>query len=548
MSYQREYDGKQYFSVRDILEEAVHAAPDRDAYQYRIGRSNEIQHVTYFEFNEDTENLGAALTELGFGSSHIACMSENRYEWIVAFLTVLKSAGVFVPVDKELPTADKINVLTESESKVLFFSSRYAKWVTEHKADLPGISLFICFDAQKTDPEVKDFRELINHGASLSRAEYDSLHSDEYELKLLVYTSGTTGIAKGVMLTEHNICSLIYYGFEVTEIYDKGLSVLPYHHTYEAVTDILPSIRFHSTLCINASLKDIVKDLQLFQPSYIYIVPALAEFMISSIQKNIKKQGKDKVFQAAAQLSKRLRSIGIDMRPYLFQSVRNVFGGRMRKIICGGAPIRPELGEFFDTIGIYLIGGYGITECSPLVSVNDEKTVTYDTVGHRLGCLEWRIDSPNEEGIGEICVKGDTVMLGYYKKPEETAKAIIDGWFYTGDYGFIDKKDQLVITGRKKNIIVLNNGKNVYPEEIERYIMNIPYVEEVVVRGEKNEKGEEYTLSAEVYLSEDKDPNYVLEDIQKELSELPNYKVVTVVRIRKEPFTKTSSNMIKRNS
>ena len=350
--------------------------------EMHIGRSNEIQHVTYFEFNEDTENLGAALTELGFGSSHIACMSENRYEWIVAFLTVLKSAGVFVPVDKELPTADKINVLTESESKVLFFSSRYAKWVTEHKADLPGISLFICFDAQKTDPEVKDFRELINHGASLSRAEYDSLHSDEYELKLLVYTSGTTGIAKGVMLTEHNICSLIYYGFEVTEIYDKGLSVLPYHHTYEAVTDILPSIRFHSTLCINASLKDIVKDLQLFQPSYIYIVPALAEFMISSIQKNIKKQGKDKVFQAAAQLSKRLRSIGIDMRPYLFQSVRNVFGGRMRKIICGGAPIRPELGEFFDTIGIYLIGGYGITECSPLVSVNDEKTVTYDTVGH----------------------------------------------------------------------------------------------------------------------------------------------------------------------
>ncbi len=548
MDKNREYDGKQFFTVRDILEEAVNAVPDRDAYQFRIGRSDEIRHVTYYEFNEDTENLGAALTERGFGRSHIACMSENRYEWIVAFLTVLKSAGVFVPVDKELPTADKLNVLTESEAEVLFFSSRYAKWVCENREKLPGVKLFVCFDEQGADSGMETLGSLIRYGATLSRNEYDSLHSDEYELKLLVYTSGTTGIAKGVMLTEHNICSLVYYGFEITEIYDKGLSVLPYHHTYEAVTDIIPSIRFHSTLCINASLKDIVKDMQLFQPSYIYIVPALAEFLITSIQKNIKKQGKEKVFQAAVLMSKRFRKIGIDMRPYLFQSLRNVFGGRMRKIICGGAPIRPELGEFFDTIGIYLVGGYGITECSPLVSVNDEKTITYDTVGHRLGCLDWRIDSPNEEGIGEICVKGDTVMLGYYKKPEETAKAIIDGWFYTGDYGYIDKKDQLVITGRKKNIIVLNNGKNVYPEEIEGYIMNIPYVQEVVVRGEKNEKGEEYTLSAELYLSEEKDPGFVLEDIQKQLAELPNYKVVTSVKLRNDPFPKTSSNKIKRNA
>ena len=220
----------------------------------------------------------------------------------------------------------------------------------------------------------------------------------------------------------------------------------------------------------------------------------------------------------------------------------------MIKIICCGSPIRPEIGHFFNTIGIYLVGGYGITECSPLVSVNDEGTITYDTVGHRLRCLKWRIDEPNEEGIGEICVSGDTVMKGYYKNPQATMEAIVDGWFHTGDYGYLDKKDQLIITGRKKNIIVLSNGKNVYPEEIENYVMNVPYIQEVVVRGIKNDRGEEYTLGAEVYLSEDKDEYVVLADIQKQLAELPNYKIVTQVLIRKDPFEKTSTNKIKRNS
>jgi long-chain acyl-CoA synthetase len=542
------YDGKQYFTIRDIVDSAVREAPDKDAYQYRVGRSTEIHHVTFAEFNNDTENLGAYLTDQGFGASHIACMCENRYEWIVAYITVLKSAGVFVPIDKELPTSDKIHVLTESESEVLFFSKKNARWVSEHKESLKNIRCFICFDPQEDDDSFIDYKEALLAGSELSKEEYDSLHSDEYELKLLVYTSGTTGIAKGVMLTEHNLCSLIYYGLELTGLYDKGLSVLPYHHTYEAVTDILASIRYHSTLCINNSLKDIVKDLQLYKPSYIYIVPALAEFMISSIQKNIQKQGKEKVFNAAVQFSNTLLATGVDMRPYLFKSLRNVFGGNMIKIICGGAPIRPEIGHFFNTIGIYLVGGYGITECSPLVSVNDEGTITYDTVGHRLRCLKWRIDEPNEEGIGEICVSGDTVMKGYYKNPQATMEAIVDGWFHTGDYGYLDKKDQLIITGRKKNIIVLSNGKNVYPEEIENYIMNVPYIQEVVVRGIKNDRGEEYTLGAEVYLSEDKDEYVVLADIQKQLAELPNYKIVTQVLIRKDPFEKTSTNKIKRNS
>ena len=545
-----DYKPVPFHSIREMLDLAVADCPDRDAYQFTRGDSDEIIHVTFREFYEITENLGAALTELGYGDAHVACLSENSFEWICAYVTVLKSAGVFIPVDGELPPKDKLHVLTESDATVMFVSKKHEKWVGENRDSLPAVKCIILFGAEEDDGDFISYRRLLEHGAGLDRAAYDALHSDEYDMKYLVYTSGTTGIAKGVMLTEHNLVSCVYYGLHVSQIYDKGLSVLPYHHTYESVTDILVSLHYHSTLCLNSSLRRIVKDLQRYQPSYVYIVPALAEFMYSSIMKNIKQQGKEKSFSKAVNLSRKLRKFGIDLRPVIFKSLRDVFGGKLIKIVCGGAPIRPEIGEFFNDIGIYLVGGYGITECSPLVSVNHERTITYDTVGKRLPCLEWRIDSPNEEGIGEICVKGDTVMKGYYKQPEKTAEVIRDGWFYTGDYGYIDAEDQLVITGRKKNIIVLNNGKNVYPEEIEGYIQGIPYIEEVVVQGLKNDMGDEYSLLAEVFLGEGgegKSEQEILSDIDASLSGLPNYKRVTKVVIREEPFPKTSTNKIKRS-
>ncbi|MBP0985469.1 MAG: AMP-binding protein, partial [Oscillospiraceae bacterium] len=518
-----DYKPVPFHSIREMLDLAVADCPDRDAYQFTRGDSDEIIHVTFREFYEITENLGAALTELGYGDAHVACLSENSFEWICAYVTVLKSAGVFIPVDGELLPKDKLHVLTESDATVMFVSKKHEKWVRENRDSLPAVKCIILFGAEEDDGDFISYRRLLEHGAGLDRDAYDALHSDEYDMKYLVYTSGTTGIAKGVMLTEHNLVSCVYYGLHVSQIYDKGLSVLPYHHTYESVTDILVSLHYHSTLCLNSSLRRIVKDLQRYQPSYVYIVPALAEFMYSSIMKNIKQQGKEKSFSKAVNLSRKLRKFGIDLRPVIFKSLRDVFGGRLIKIVCGGAPIRHEIGEFFNDIGIYLVGGYGITECSPLVSVNHERTITYDTVGKRLPCLEWRIDSPNEEGIGEICVKGDTVMKGYYKQPEKTAEVIRDGWFYTGDYGYIDAEDQLVITGRKKNIIVLNNGKNVYPEEIEGYIQGIPYIEEVVVQGLKNDMGDEYSLLAEVFLGEGgegKSEQEILSDIDASLSGL----------------------------
>ncbi len=538
---------KPFSSIREMLSMAVNEDGEKIAYKFK-NPDGTVREVTYIEFHQTVEALGASLTSMGLGSSHIAIVSENRYDWIVTYLTVLQSAGVFVPIDRQLTTKEKLHLLTDSESEAVFFSKQYMDWFVENKASLPNIKAFICFDIDEDTDGIISYKRLLADGAKLDKTAYDSLKSDENELKMLVYTSGTTGIAKGVMLSEHNLVSGVYYGMQVSRIYDVALSVLPYHHTYESVCDILVNIHFHSTLCINSVMRELVSDMQLYHPTNIYIVPAIAEFIYFLIMKNLKEKGKLKSFKKGVKISKAALKVGIDLRPKLFKELHDLFGGNLRKIVCGGAPIRPEMGEFFNDIGIPMTGGYGITECSPLVSVNDESSNDFNTAGHRLACIQWRIDEPNEEGIGEIAVKGDVVMLGYYKMPDKTAEAIRDGWFFTGDYGYITDDDQICITGRKKNIIVLSNGKNIYPEEIENLIMNIDCISEVVVRGLKNSKGDEHALEAEVYLNEEKTESEVKALISEALAELPNYKKITKVVIRKEPFPKTTSNKIIRNS
>ena len=540
------YEVPEVKSIRAMMEGARNEAPDWDAYQYKISDS-EIRCVTFKEFYEDTENLGAALTEIGLGDAHIACVGDNSYPWIVSYLTVLMSAGVFVPIDRELPVDDMIRILNDSDVTAVFCGARFEELLLANRDRIPKVKYLIALDREENDENFYSQRALIRHGATLDHSAYDALASDEYALKLLVYTSGTTGLAKGVMLSEHNLISGVYYGLHVSQVFGKGLSVLPYNHTYEAVCDLLVSIHKHTTLCINDSLKSVLKNLQLFKPDYIYIVPAFLEVFYSGVKRNIKKQGKEKLVDRMLGVSNGLRKVGIDMRKVFFKQITDAFGGKLTKIVCGGAPIRPEIGKFFGDIGIWVIGGYGITECSPLVSVNDELANDYHTVGRRLPCLSWRIDQPNEEGIGEIQVKGDVVMLGYYKQPEKTAEVLQDGWFSTGDYGYITKEDWLVITGRKKNIIVLSNGKNIYPEEIENYIMQIDYVTEVMVRGIKNEHGQETGLLAEIYPSEEHTREEILNDIQNKLAALPSYKNISAVEFRTEPFAKTTSNKIKRS-
>ena len=555
------YEVSPLTDFKDMLRQAVEQDGEKLAFRYfRDYAAKDIRDVTYNEFKRETEELGTGLASLGITDAHVAMVSENRYEWILTYITVLNSEGVYIPVDKELPFNELMNILAHSDTKVVFFSKHYEQKFRENAASLPWIKYFVGIDLAPEDSDERfiSMGALMMRGAELLDAgdtTYLDLQPKDEELKMLVYTSGTTGTSKGVMLSLHNLVSSVYYGLQVSTVYETDLSVLPYNHTYEAVCGILVSLHHHSTICINDSLRHVADNLKLFKPDYIMLVPLFVENLYKKIQSTLEATGKAKLINTMIATSNGMRRMGIDMRKKLFKPIHDVFGGNLKKIVCGGAPIRPELAGFFDAIGINLINGYGITECSPLVSANRDYYNDYRSVGVHLPCVEVKIDEPNENGEGEIMVKGDIVMMGYYKKPDVTAEVLSeDGWFRTGDYGRMNDEGQLFITGRKKNLIVLKNGKNVYPEEIEEYLSGIPYVEEVVVYAVRNESGEETALCAEIYPNEEllagktqEERHAAIKAAVEDLNKtLPPYKKILKIKLRSTEFEKTTSRKIKR--
>lgn len=555
------YEVESFTDFKDMLKQADEQAGDKIAIRYYLDFAEKsIRDVTYHEFRHETEALGTGLASIGVTDCHVAMVSENSYYWILTYLTILNSAGVYVPIDKELPFNEIMNILAHSDSEVVFYSKHYEDNFRANADKLKNIKYFIGIDLA---PEEQDGRfisreSLMAKGEELLDAgntDYLDIQTEDSALKMLVYTSGTTGTSKGVMLSQHNLVSSVYYGLQTSTVFTTCLSVLPYHHTYEAVCGLLVSLHHHSTICINDSLRHVAENMKVFQPDYIMLVPLFVENLYKKIRNTLEAKGKAKAFDKLISVSNGMRKIGIDMRATMFKQIHEVFGGKIIKLVCGGAPIRPELASFFDAVGINLINGYGITECSPLVSVNRDYYSNYRSVGVKLPCVDVIIDNPNEAGEGEICVKGDIVMMGYYKKPDVTAEVLSeDGWFRTGDYGRFNEEGQLFITGRKKNLIVLKNGKNVYPEEIEEYLSSIPYVSEVVVYAVKNESGEETALCAEIFPNEDlfagkttEERHTAIKNAVEELNKtLPSYKKVLKIKLRSTEFEKTTSKKIRR--
>ena len=546
-------------TIKEMMELAVKDAGEKTAFEYRNPKNKEeVLKVTYQEFYDTIQSLGTALSTIATENTHIAIIGDNSYDWLTVYLTVLQSNHVFVPIDKELTSKEVGNILKNSDSTVLFYAGKYEKYIDELKQEVLSIQYFIGLDNEKSEGNVLSYKALVQKGKEMLVKGDTSFTAIEHEntniLKMLVYTSGTTGNPKGVMLTEHNLVSAVYYGLQVADIKTKCLSVLPYHHTYESVVGILVALHKRAEICINDSLKNVLKNLQLYKPDYIYLVPAFTDVFYKNIWANAKKTGKDKGLRILIKVSNFLRFFGIDKRDKFFKSIHEAFGGNLKEIVCGGAPIRPEIGKFFNDIGVLLLNGYGISECSPLVSVNREGLNDSSTVGVILPCCEVEIRDQNQDGDGEIWVKGDIVMMGYYKDPERTNKVLQAGWFNTEDYGRINDKGQLIINGRKKNVIVLNNGKNIYPEEIENYVLRVPYVQETIVKPIKNEIGQEVSLCAEVFLNQEKVEELQVDDIEtqlkkdiaKETRELPVWKHITQVEIRKTEFIKTTTNKIKR--
>lgn len=539
-------------SISHMMELCVKDAGEKTAFMYKEARGEDVKSVTYREFADDVIALEKGLSLMGIKKTHISIISENSYKWINVFISVLKSDSVFVPIDKELPFDDVLYVAKHSNCRVLFFSKKYKKYIDDIMEKIPEIEYYIGLDEDEDDGKILSYRKIVELGR---KNENTALNYDKdiKDMKMIVYTSGTTGLAKGVMLSEHNLVSMIYNGLRVATVYSRCLSVLPYHHTYEAVAGILVSMHNHSCICINENMKAVLKNLNLYKPDYMFVVPAFVELFYKKIWANAKEGKKDKLLKIMIPVSNFLRNFGIDIRKKLFSSIHNAFGGNFISIMTGGAPINPELGDFFDAIGIPLVNGYGITECSPLISGNRAHFNDWRTGGMVVPCLDIRFDDIQQSGDGEIVVKGDTVMMGYYKDEEKTKEVLKDGWFSTGDYGRMSDLGQLIITGRKKNLIVLSNGKNIFPEEIEDYIMKVPYVAEAIVRSVKD-KGDEIALLAEVFLNEEEVKKLECENIEKQLREditkvcepLPKYKKVAQIKIRDTEFEKTSTRKIKR--
>ncbi len=544
-------------NIKHLLQIAVDEAGDKIAYKFRT--RDGVREVSFREFQQETFWLGTGLNSIGMAKGHIACSGENSYNWILTYLTALQSEGVFCPIDKELPDGDMATVVNHGDDEIIFCDQKREDTFRRIRDQIPNVKYFVCFDRVEDDGEYLSFNKLLEKGKKLyeeGNREYCNMQTaDMQALKMLLYTSGTTGLAKGVMLSEHNLVLLVHFGLKLAVIRDVGLSILPYHHSYEAVAGILVAMLHHATLCINDSLKRVVKNLALYKPGYMYVVPAILEVLYRRMQASIEEKGKTKTIKIGIKLSRFLRAIGIDARRKIFAELHEALGGNLEKLVCGSAPLRAEVAQFFDDIGIVVTNGYGITECSPLVSVNTEHDNDPKTVGPWIECVDVRIDEPNEDGEGEICVKGDIVMLGYYKNPEATADVFTeDGYFRTGDFGKLDRKNRIIITGRKKNIIILGNGKNIYPEELEDYIGGIPYVLENIVYGERDESGNETALAVDCIIDpevlEKSDRNELQaklkHDIFEKLASLPTYKQITVVNIRETPFVKTTTNKIRR--
>ncbi len=528
------------------------------AYRYRKGA--EIVEVSYEQFYLDTKYIGSAFTEMGFRKGNkIAMIGPNSYEWITVFVSVLNSEAVFVPVDKELPIEEIAYIINDSDTDVFFYASVYDEKIKANKELFKNVKYFVNIDAKEDDGEFLSYKKLMEKGKTLfdgGYTEYTDMTPVEEELKMIVYTSGTTGTAKGVMLSLANVMSAQNYGLRVSSIAKTMINVLPLHHTFGGLVDILVAIKCGCTMGINDSIRNVLPNFKAYKPEGAMLVPLFVEKFYQRIWAGIEEKGLTKTFKIMMSVSNALLKVGIDVRRVLFKSVHEQFGGNLRLIVCGGAPMREELGRFFESIGITITNGYGITECSPLVSVNREYYYNFSSVGVVCPNVDIKIDNPNEDGEGEILVKGPVVMMGYYKNPEKTAEVLTeDGWFSTGDYGKYDREaERLYITGRKKNLIVLKNGKNIYPEEIEDYLTGKTEIEEVIISAIKDEDGSEVGLQAEIYPFQEKiegmDEKAAYDFIKNVVEEynktMPAHKRVIKVTVRKEPFEKTTSGKIKR--
>lgn len=560
--YYKEDSVNSMSSLYEILSYAAEQYGSRIVYEQLEGRTERSQ-ISFRDFRNHVEALRASLVLRGFEGHHAAVWGESCWQWVCCYHALVSGIGVAVPVDRELPVETIVTQLSFADVDTVFCTAKAVKKLLKVLPECPNIRTVILLrtedcsvlpegvEALTLDMLLAEGRSAIAEG----RFAPDSVSIDPNKMALIIFTSGTTGANKGVMLSNRNIMGTLRGCARLLRFRETSISVLPIHHSFELHAHLMSALYCGTTVFFNDDLKHLLKNLNQSSPEMSCMVPMMLDLLERRIKLSIHDKGKDASFGRAVKLSNALRKVGIDLRSRLFSEVIEPFGGKLDMIICGGAALSQDTIDFFDSIGIRVFNGYGITECSPVAAVNPGSKRRRFSVGHVLPTVDVRVAEPDAKGNGELQLRGDNVMLGYYKAPEDTAAVFTeDGWFRTGDLGHCDKDKYIYISGRLKNLIILANGKNISPEEIEEHLQrHIPYIKECVVFADNVGTG----IYALCYLDPDYCREHALDTEEKKLAalrsdlegynrDMPTYKRLSDVRISETEFEKNTSKKIQR--
>lgn len=552
-------------NIKDMLKKSGEQFGDRPAYIYKTEVEGKFRVITHKEFREEVDCLGTALINLGLKDKRIAVISENRYEWGMAYLATVCGTGVVVPLDKSLPENEIESLINRSEVEAIFYSKKYDAVMNRlNEEESTKIKYFISMDLEEKQGNVYSQKELVKQGKKLledGNREFLDATIDNEKMGIMLFTSGTTAQSKAVMLSHKNIASNLMDIASVIKIdeNDTFLSFLPMHHTFECTVAFLYAMYKGAATAFCEGIKHIAENIKEYQITAMISVPILYENMYKRLMKAIEKQGKMEKVQKGIKITQFLLKFGIDIRRKVFKDIHNNFGGKLRLFVAGGAALDPETEKGFNQLGIKMLQGYGLTETSPVIAAEDDKYTRLGSIGKAFPSLEVKLADVNEEGVGELMVKGPTTMLGYYNNDEATKETIEpDGWLHTGDLARIDKDGFIFISGRKKFVIVLKNGKNIYPEELETLVNKIEGIKESFVYGLPEEDGD-YKICAKLQYdrdimrqvynvsTEEEVKEVLLKEIKKINKTMPPYKYIRDILVTEEEFIKTTTQKIKRN-
>ena len=555
----------EFDNLKEMIQKIVGIFGDNPAF-YKDGKGLEdAKKITYKEFYNDINSLGTAMLEMGLKGKRIAVIGENRYEWELAYLAIACGVGIVVPLDKALPSNEIESLIIRSEVEAIFYSSKYDECMAKiQKQGNTNLKYFISMDLEKNDFNKYSQKEIIEKGRELLKKENkDFLETkiNNEEMSIMLFTSGTTTQSKAVMLSQQNICTNIHDIRNVFELdeNDRLLSFLPLHHTFECTVGFLYPLSIGASIIFSKGVRHIADELKNFKITAMICVPVVYEKMYDKLIKTINEKGKLQTVKKGIKLSNLLLKVGIDIRKKIFKEIHESLGGELKIMVAGGAALSPEKEKGFWDLGFNVLQGYGLTETSPVIAAELTNQKRIGSIGKKFPSVEVKIKEPDKEGVGELLVKGNSVMLGYYKNEEANKEVFTeDGWLCTGDLARIDKDGYIYISGRKKFVIILKNGKNVYPEEIESLLEKSELIKECMVFGMPANDGD-VTLSVKVCYDKDYVKKQFGEITEEEIREkiwnwvkeinktMPKYKYVKKLILTDEELVKTTTLKIKRN-